>query len=230
VVVSGEKAYVEALAVSSHAIVTGTTGDGVSQVLVPLDAAGVEVRPGRSVDMTRRFGSLELTDVRLPASAVIGQLGGAAADAAHQRQVALALQCAELTGLARHTLDFTMEYGLERFAFGRPILSFQVLKHRVADMTHWLESCMAVTDQLAAELDAGADCDRLAGVAKAYVGDRAPRVVDECVQITGGIGVTWEHDIHMYNRRAVVDRAVYGSPEEHRDRLFTTIADQAGGR
>ena len=230
VVVSGEKAFVEALAVSSHALVTGSTGDGVSQVLVPLEASGVEVRPGRSVDMTRRFGSLVLRDVRLSASALVGDVGRAADDVAHQRQVAVAIQCAELAGLAHRTLEFTKEYGLERYAFGRPILSFQVLKHRVADMTQWLESSMAVADALAASIDAGsADSERLASVAKAYVGDRAPRVVDECVQITGGIGVTWEHDIHMYNRRAVVDRAVFGSPEEHREHLFDLLADQHAG-
>jgi alkylation response protein AidB-like acyl-CoA dehydrogenase len=221
VVVSGEKSFVEAAAASSHAIVTGSTGAGVSQVLVPLDAQGVEVRPGRSVDMTRRFGSVVLHDVRLPASAVVGELGGAGADVDHQRHVAIALQCAELSGLAHRTLEFTMEYGLERFAFGRPILSFQVLKHRIADMTQWLESSMAVTDELASRIDdGGSDIEHLASVAKVFVGDRAPRVVDECVQITGGIGVTWEHDIQMYNRRAVVDRAVFGTPEEHRERLL----------
>jgi alkylation response protein AidB-like acyl-CoA dehydrogenase len=227
VVVNGEKVFVEALAPSSHALVTATTDGGLSQVLVPLDAPGVTVRSGRSVDMTRRFGTLVLDDVRIPRAAVIGELGGAAPDVARQRCVALALQCAELVGVASRTLEFTVEYGLDRFAFGRPILSFQVLKHRVADMTQWLESSMAVADELATQFDAGAESvDRLARVAKAYVGDRVARIVDECVQIIGGIAVTWEHDIHMYNRRAILDRALYGSPEEHRDGIFRELADE----
>lgn len=231
VVIGGDKAFVEALAVSSHALVTGVSDTGLTQVLVPLDAPGVRVVAGRSVDMTRRFGSLELRDVRLPRSAVVGELGGAGDDVDRQRHVALALVCAELVGVADRTLEFTLEYGRDRFAFGRPILSFQALKHRVADMVQWLESAKAVTDALAASIDADdPDTDVLASVAKAYVGDRAPRIVDDCVQITGGIGVTWEHDIHLYNRRAVVDRAVFGTPEEHKERLFGLLAAGAGGR
>jgi alkylation response protein AidB-like acyl-CoA dehydrogenase len=77
-----------------------------------------------------------------------------------------------------------------------------------------------VSDALAAAVDVGApEADNLASVAKAYVGEHCLDIVDDCVQITGGIGVTWEHDIHLYNRRAAVDRAVYGSPEEHKERL-----------
>ena len=69
---------------------------------------------------------------------------------------------------------------------------------------------------------------RLAHVAKAYVGDKVPLIVDDCVQITGGMGVTWEHDIHMYNRRAVVGRATHGTPEEHRDWLYDFLDSTVG--
>jgi alkylation response protein AidB-like acyl-CoA dehydrogenase len=125
-----------------------------------------------------------------------------------------------MVGIADRTLEFTIEYGRDRVAFGRPIVSFQSLKHRIADMTVWLEGSKAVTDALAAAVDAGdPEGSSLASVAKAYVGEHCLDIVDDCVQITGGIGVTWEHDIHLYNRRAVVDRAVLGSPEEHKQRL-----------
>jgi alkylation response protein AidB-like acyl-CoA dehydrogenase len=139
---------------------------------------------------------------------------------ARQLRLALALQCAEMVGAADRTMEFTLEYGRERFAFGRPILSFQALKHRIADMVHWMEGSKAVSDELAAAIDADrADADDLASVAKAFVGEKCVDVIDDCVQITGGIGVTWEHDIHLYSRRAIVDRAMYGSPEEHKERL-----------
>ena len=83
---------------------------------------------------------------------------------------------------------------------------------------------MATADALATAIDIGDDeSQRLAHVAKAFVGDKAPRIVDDCVQITGGIGVTWEHDIHMYNRRAALDRAVYGTPEEHKEQLYELL-------
>jgi alkylation response protein AidB-like acyl-CoA dehydrogenase len=89
-----------------------------------------------------------------------------------------------------------------------------------------LEGSKAVTDALAAAIDDGdPEAARLARVAKAYVGDTSLDVVDDCVQMTGGIGVTWEHDIHMYSRRAAVGRAVFGTPEEHKDQLFGLLEE-----
>lgn len=229
VVLRGQKAYVEAAACADHFLVTARSGDGLTQVLVPAGTAGVEVVPGRSVDMTRRFGRLGLDDVRLAESAIVGTPGEADEDIARQWWLALALQCAESVGVADRTLEFTIEYGLDRIAFGRPIMSFQALKHRIADMTVWLEGSKAVADALATSVDgpdAGGADGRLGSVAKAYVGEKALDIVDDCVQITGGIGVTWEHDIHLYNRRAAVNRAMFGTPEEHKARLFELLADE----
>jgi alkylation response protein AidB-like acyl-CoA dehydrogenase len=91
-------------------------------------------------------------------------------------------------------------------------------------MIGWLEYSKAVTDKLADLIDDGDDAAAsLCSVAKAFVGDRCPDVVDDCVQITGGIGVTWEHDIHLYNRRSILDRAVFGTPEEHKERLCSLV-------
>jgi len=107
-------------------------------------------------------------------------------------------------------------------------VSFQVLKHRIADHTVALEASKAVSDDLAVAIDEERDdLARLASVAKAYVGEHSLDIVDDCVQITGGIGVTWEHDIHLYNRRAAVDRAVYGTPEEHKARIFASLEGEA---
>ncbi|HEY7107348.1 MAG TPA: acyl-CoA dehydrogenase family protein [Acidimicrobiia bacterium] len=228
VVLDGTKAYVEAAGVASHVLVTARGDGGLSQVLVPVDADGVTVRRGRSIDMTRRFGAIGLDGVRLPVSAVVGEPGGAGREVRRQLALAIALLCAEMVGAADRTLEFTLEYGADRFAFGRPIVSFQVLKHRIADMVVWLEGSKAVSDELARALDDGRDdIEVLAGVAKAYVGEHAPDIVDDCVQITGGIGVTWEHDLHLYNRRAAVDRAVYGTPEEHKERLFARLEEMS---
>lgn len=100
----------------------------------------------------------------------------------------------------------------------------------VADMAVWLEGMKAVTAELAASVgapDSGAPL--LAGAAKAYVGQHCVDLVDDCVQITGGLGVTWEHDLHLYNRRAVVDRAMYGSPALHRRRIARSLQQGAAG-
>ena len=225
VIVTGEKAYVEAAGVAEFLLVTAVGDDGLTQVLVPTSTVGVRVTRGRSVDITRRYGRAQFDGVRLPAHAVVGEPGGAAPFVERQLQLALALQCAELVGVAERTLETTIGYGRERTAFGRPIASFQALKHRLADMAAWLEGMKAVTEALIDALDsASADASSLASAAKVYVGQHALDIVDDCVQITGGLGVTWEHDIHLYNRRAVVDRAMFGSPELHRLRLFDMLA------
>ena len=226
---NGTKHYVEAANAASSALVTVRSNGGLSQVIVPLDSAGVQVNSARSIDMTRRFGTIVFTDVSVGSDAVVGEIGDAHTAVQQQLQIAVALQCAEMVGVADRTLEFTLEYGRDRFAFGRPIVSFQVLKHRIADMAQWLEGCKAISDDLASAIDAGdTEAQRLAHVAKSYVGDKTSRIVDDCVQITGGIGVTWEHDIHMYNRRAVLDRALYGSPEEHKDELYTLLDSTLG--
>ncbi len=187
--------------------------------------AGVEVIPGRSIDMCRRYGRLNLDGVRIPSSAMLGSTGGSAASLERQLQLAIALQCAETVGAAERAFETTIEYARDRFAFGRPIISFQALKHRVADMFQWLEFSKAITEALAAEIDArGDEASRLASVAKVYVADHCLDIVDECVQISGGIGVTWEHHVHLYSRRIVVNRALFGTPEQHKVRLATLLA------
>lgn len=226
VVLSGEKAYVEAVGVADHLLVTARRGDALSNVLVPVATDGVTVSRGRSIDMTRRFGTVTLREVRLPNDALVGGLDQAAPAVDRLAALALALQCAEMVGVADRVLEFTLEYGADRFAFGRPVVSFQVLKHRIADMTVALEGSKAVTDDLALAVDdERPDVTKLASVAKAYVGEHCLDIVDDCVQITGGIGVTWEHDIHLYNRRAAVDRAVFGTPEEHKARLVALLEE-----
>jgi alkylation response protein AidB-like acyl-CoA dehydrogenase len=90
-------------------------------------------------------------------------------------------------------------------------------------MLMWLEFSKAISDAAARAVDRNEDAARLVSVAKAYVGDRSLDLIDDCVQINGGIGVTWEHDIHIYSRRAAVNRAVFGSPEEHRERIAALL-------
>jgi alkylation response protein AidB-like acyl-CoA dehydrogenase len=219
-VVSGTKAYVEAAAQADHFLVTGRSEKGLTQVMIPRDTPGLEVIPGRSIDMCRRYGRLHLERVRVPSTAVLESPDGTGAALERQLQIALALQCAETVGAAERAFETTIEYARNRFAFGRPIISFQALKHRVADMFLWLEFSKAISEALAAEIDAGGgEAERLARVAKVYVADHCLDVVDECVQISGGIGVTWEHHVHLYSRRIVVNRALFGTPEQHRVRL-----------
>jgi alkylation response protein AidB-like acyl-CoA dehydrogenase len=228
VLVSGEKWYVEAAGAADLFLVTARTPGGVTHLLVPATTPGVTVVAGRSVDMTRRFGRVQFNDVRLPRSAVLGSEAGPEAAWVWLVKLALALQCAEMVGLAEQALLQTVAYGRDRIAFGRPVVSFQVIKHRIADMSVSLEGMKAVTEALIKAVDDETDGEPgLASAAKAYVGGHCLDIVDDCVQITGGLGVTWEHDIHLYNRRAVVDRAMYGSPEDHRAHLVKLLREEA---
>jgi alkylation response protein AidB-like acyl-CoA dehydrogenase len=220
VVLQGAKRPVEAAASAGHLLVTGRTGDGLTQVLVPTDAAGVAVEPMHSVDLTRRFGLVRFDDVRVPADAVVGEIGGAAADVERQLQLALVIANAESVGAMQRAFDMTVEWAFDRYTFGRPLASYQELKHRFADMKTWLEASHAITDAAAAAVATGDPrAVELVSVAKAYVGQYGAELLQDCVQLHGGIGVTFEHDLHLFLRRGVLNRGLLGTPAEHRQRI-----------
>ncbi len=219
-VLDGVAAPVEAGAQAAHLLVSAVGPDGPTQVLVPADAPGVTCTPMGGLDLVRRFAELRFDHVALPASAVVGVPGGAAADIEWQLQVAVVLQCAETVGAMQQMFDVTLEYMSDRYSFGRPISSYQALKHRVADDKMWLEACHAIATAAARAVATGADdAAELVSAAKAWIGPHATELIQDCVQLHGGIGVTWEHDLHLYLRRATVNRATYGTPEEHTDRV-----------
>lgn len=229
VVVSGVKRPVESAAQASHVLVTGRTGDGLTQVLVPLDAAGVSVAPMKTVDLTRRFSVVTFDGVRLPADAVLGQVGKADGDVERQLLHALVILNAESVGAMQRAFDLTVEWAFDRYSFGRPLASYQALKHRFADMKSWLEASHAIADEAAAAVAAGApDAPVLTSAAKAYIGDVGAELLQDCIQLHGGIGVTFEHDLHLYFRRHTVNRASYGTPSEHRRRITDLIEQREG--
>lgn len=224
VVVDGVKRPVEAAGEAGAFLVTGRTGAGLTQVLVPADAPGVSVTPLVTVDLTRRCGAVRFDAVRLPASAVVGEVGGAADQVERQVQLASVLCAAEATGAMQTTFDMTVEWAFERYSFGRPLASYQALKHRFADMKMWLEASHAASDAAADAVSAGApDAGARASAAKAYTGDQGAELAQDCVQLHGGIGVTFEHDLHLYLRRITLNRALYGTPADHRQRLAALL-------
>ena len=223
-VVSGRKRFVEAAASADVILVSGMSAGGPTQVLVDANASGVTVVPGRSVDLVRRFADVHLDRVRVPARAVVGTQGDAAADIEHQCQLALALQVAETVGMLDHVYGTTVEYLEDRWSFGRPLASYQALKHRLADMLLALETAKGCAEAAADAVGTDAALrGRDVSVAKAYVGREAIPFLSECVQLHGGIAMTWEHDLHLYERRAAVNRALYGTPEFHEARLCALV-------
>jgi alkylation response protein AidB-like acyl-CoA dehydrogenase len=229
VVLDGIKRPVESAADADHFLVTARTGDRCTQVLVPRDAAGVSVDAMKNVDLTRRFGRVTFAGVRVPvATGVVGAVGEAGALVEQQRRIAAALACAETVGAMQTAFDVTVEWALERYSFGRPLASYQELKHRFADMKSWLEAGHAISDAaIAATAASGPDAAELVHAAKAFVGDYGAELVQDCVQIHGGIGLTFDHDLHLFLRRVTLDRALYGTPADHRQRL-ADIVEQRG--
>jgi alkylation response protein AidB-like acyl-CoA dehydrogenase len=224
IVVTGVKRYVEAASTADHLLVVARTDGGLTQVLVPAHAAGVTTQSATSLDLGRRFGEVRLDGVRLPLGAVVGEVGEAADDVERLLEVALVLQCAETVGSLDRVFGFTLEYMSDRYAFGRPISSYQALKHRVADLLLQLETAKACVDAAAAAVDEGSDQAPIeVSVAKAYIGEISLHLLQECMQFHGGISVTWEHDIHLHLRRATVNRAVFGTPEQHRERICSLL-------
>lgn len=227
-VLSGVKRPVESAAQASHLLVTGRSDGGLTQVLVPASTPGVTLAPMQSVDLTRRFAQVTFDHVRVPASAVVGEPGHADAQVERQLRIALVLLAAESVGAMQSAFDMTVAWAADRYSFGRPLSSYQALKHRFADMKSWLEASHAIADAAAAAVDAGSvEAAELASSAKAYVGDYGAELLHDCVQLHGGIGVTFEHDLHLFLRRLTLDRALYGTPAEHRRRITDLLERSA---
>lgn len=223
----GTKDRVEAGAQSALLLVVARSGDEVRQFLVPADAAGVRVEPQQSVDLVKQYARVHFDGVVVDASAAVGGTAETAALIDRQSQIAQVLQCAEVVGVLQTVFDFTVQWALDRHTFGRPLASYQALKHNFADMKLWLEACRATTAAAVADVAARAPGAGLsASIAKSYVGEMAGRIVQGCVQMHGGIGVTWEHDLHLYLRRITLYRSLFGTPEEHNLRVYA--AEKAG--
>jgi alkylation response protein AidB-like acyl-CoA dehydrogenase len=224
VVLNGIKRPVEAARTADVILVTGHTDVGLTNVLVPGDAPGVTVVPLETIDLARRYDAVVLDEVRLPAAAVVGAVGGAEDDVATAYHQALALAACESVGAMQVAFDMTVEWAFDRYSFGRPLASYQALKHRFADMKSWLEASHAIADDAVLAVATGrGDAAQLASAASAYVGDRGGELTQDCVQIHGGIGVTFEHDLHLVMRRVVVNRTALGSPAAHRQRLADLV-------
>jgi alkylation response protein AidB-like acyl-CoA dehydrogenase len=193
--------------------------DGVPAGLYAVDptAPGVSLSPVVSLDQTRQLADLALDSV--PARLVAS--GQAGADAVADALTAgTAMLAAEQLGVAERCLELTVSYLKERYQFARPVGSFQALKHRLADLWVAISQSRAAARYAAACLAAG-DPDTAVAVAlaKAACGDTATLAAQECVQLHGGIGFTWEHPAHLYLKRAKSTSIGFGTPDWHRAAL-----------
>ena len=197
--------------------------DGVPHgfYLVDMAAEGVAKAPVTSLDMTRQLSDLSFDDA--PATLIAsGQAASRALDAA--MAAGAGILAAELTGLAQRCLDMTVAYVKERKQFARPVGSFQGLKHRLADLWVSVTQARAASRYAAACLATGsADAKVAVALAKAYCSEVAVQAAQECVQMHGGIGFTWEHPAHLFLKRAKADSIAFGTADAHRAALASLV-------
>ena len=198
-------------------LVVARTDAGISLFAVDGDAAGLDRRPLTTMDLTRKQADLGFDGVR---ARLVGEDGAAWPAVERTLQLACVALAAEQVGGAQECLEASVAYAKERIQFGRPIGSFQAVKHKCADMLLEVESARSAAyyaGWAAAELDD--DLPIAASMAKAYCSDAYTHVAGENIQIHGGIGFTWEHPAHLYFKRAKSSELLFGDPVEHRERL-----------
>jgi len=199
--------------------------DGVSLFAVDAAGAGVERTTQLTVDQTRPQAVVTLSAA--PARLLAGS-DEAERVIGHAFQVASALLAVEQVGAAQHMLDVAVQYAKERLQFGRPIGSFQAVKHRLADMMVDLEHARSTAYHAVWALTDGSDDPALAAsIAQATCSAAFSRIAADAIQTLGGIGFTWEHQAHLYFKRAIVDAALLGSAEDHRSRVAELVLDTA---
>ncbi len=199
-------------------------GAGISLFLVPRDTRGVEIKLLPTMDQTRKLCEVTLKDVAVGADALLGAVGRGGKPLSRVLDRATVGLCAEMCGGAQKVLDMTVEYAKIRQAFGRPIGSYQGVKHKAADMLVDVENSKSITYYAAWAMDEDAAEGPLAvSMAKAYVSDAYRRVSAAGIQLHGGIGFTWEHDLHLYFKRAKGSEFTFGDATYHRERVAQLV-------
>ncbi len=195
---------------------------GLAQLLLPIDRAGIALRRLEGLDVTRSWCAIELDEVPVTADDFVGLPGaGTESLVARQAQLAAVLSAAESVGAMHADFALALQYAKDRIAFGRPIGSFQAIKHLLADTSLWLEMAKGIVAAAASALGSEApDGPELAHAAKAFVAERSIELAHNCFQVFGGIGYTWEHDQHLFLRRLAADAVDFGSAAWHRGQLL----------
>jgi alkylation response protein AidB-like acyl-CoA dehydrogenase len=199
-------------------VVCASTPAGVRTFLVEPSAPGVAIAREEAIDLTRSLSTVTLSEV---AATELGELEAARLGVARLRRTAAMLQSAEDVGAAQRCLELAVAYAKDRVQFGRQIGSFQSIKHRCADMLLRVEGAQA-TVAYAARAVANESPDALDAAlnANAAASDAVFHAATSAGQVFGGIGYTWEHPIHLYLRRAVTSRFLFGTASAHRDELL----------
>jgi alkylation response protein AidB-like acyl-CoA dehydrogenase len=227
---SGTKLFVLDAHVADVIVVVARTREskrpeeGLSMFLVPKGARGLTVKLLPTMDQTRKLCEVKFDDVVVGADALLGPRDGAWTPLARVLDRATVALCAEMCGGAQRVLDMTTEYAKIRIAFGKPIGSYQGVKHRAADMLVESENAKSLTYYAAWAVDENVpEAPLAASMAKAYASDAFRKIAGAGIQLHGGIGFTWEHDLHLYFKRAKSSEFTFGDASYHRERVAQLI-------
>lgn len=218
--IHGDAGFVLDGHIADVVLAAANTSAGTSLFAVSANSDGLTCEPLSTLDRTRKVARLQFRDV--PAR-LIGADGDAAAGLARTSDLAIAALAAEQVGAAQRCLDMAVGYAKERIQFGRAIGSFQAVKHRCADMLVLVEGARSAAVHAAESADSS-DLAVAASVAKMACSEAFLQVALDNMRIHGGIGFTWEHDAHLYVRRAKATELIFGSPDHHAQRLAALVA------
>lgn len=224
---TGEKFFVPDAHVADALIVAARTGsgsgqDGITLLCVPRNEKGITVTQLKTVDMTRRMCHVKFDNVQ--ADTIIGKENNGWPVMSRVLDIATAALSTEMVGTAQKALDIAVEYAKTRVQFGKPIGSFQAIKHKCVDMMVAVENARSLTYYAAWTVDERvAEAQTAVPMAKAYASDMGKNVTSEAIQVHGGIGFTWEHDMHLYHRRALAGEANLGNAPIHRETVAKSL-------
>lgn len=221
---NGVKRFVPFGHTSNVILVAARSGNGVSLIAVPKDAGGLTVEPSVMLDLNSKVATLHFNNVTVPAENLIGPEGGAWPALEATLRDAAVCASAEMLGAARRSLEMSVDYAKARKQFGQFIGQFQAVKHKLAEMLEQCENAHAAVYYAAWAIDANApDATMAASVAKANVNTAARKVCGDAVQVHGGIGFTWEYDLHLYFKRAKHLEVMYGDTDYHREKVLQEV-------
>jgi len=220
---TGSKWFVPDAAAADLLVVTAATDPAAGTIglfAVPRDTPGLRIEPMASMDPLRQLSTVRFDAARLPGSALLGGKTDAADPLRRTLDFAMVAICAEMVGGTEVCLEASVAHAKGREQFGKPIGSYQAIKHKCADMLFEVESARSITYYAAWAAGANRDEAPLrAAMAKAYLSDAYRHVSGENIQIHGGVGFTWEYDCHLFFKRAKSDEVWLGDAVYHRERV-----------
>ncbi|HEV3136381.1 MAG TPA: acyl-CoA dehydrogenase family protein [Pirellulales bacterium] len=224
--ISGRKSFVSDAGVADLIVCVARAGDELALLTVGAKSSGVTITATPGLDQTRKLYDVQFENVTVAAEDVLAAGDAARSALVRSMQVGTLAVCGDMLGGMQWIIEDTVEYAKTRQQFGRVIGSFQAVQQMCADMLLWTESSRSAIYFAAWALDAApADAARVVATAKAYASDASREVANRGVQVHGGIGFTWEHDLQLLYKRSKTSEIMFGDASHHRAQLADLVFD-----